>query len=172
MACSTGPRRRGPAQTPLASGPNWRGRWTGRSTTVAVWSEGWRARSSCATPRFRLGEAAAYEAVLVLGAARVQTLLLIEEPAAALHHARDFCRWHQEAILGLTSAEIASARWRPGSGRRDLGGRPRQAAVAGTALAGGGLGGHLHVGARPAAVRSLIDRGVRGRDHVHSLREG
>jgi hypothetical protein len=102
-----------------------------RSDSVAVWRElegpldqaqrDWRTLVSGGVgpsifldPRFSLQEAAAaHEAVLVLAAARVQALLLIEEVAAALHHAREFACWHEGAVTALSPPDLAAARARP-----------------------------------------------------------
>jgi hypothetical protein len=116
---------------------------------------------------------AAYEAVLVLAAARIQTLLLLEQYAGALHHAREFHRWHEQVLDGLTSIDIAVARSRHAA---EADGLPEEDARTlllqrSKPLLGGIHEIQLHVADRPAVMRSVAERGIRGREYVETLRE-
>jgi hypothetical protein len=125
-------------------------------------------------PRFTLEQAAAaYEAALTLAAARVQTLLLLEELPAARGHARQFQRWHDELLFGLTPTDIAAARSsdparRDGASEADARGRLLPLAKR---FMDGAREIQLHVAGRAAMVEALIERGVRGRAYVEALRE-
>jgi hypothetical protein len=124
--------------------------------------------------RFSLEEAAAaYEAALVLAAARVQTLLLIEELAAALYYSREFHRWHEAAVGHLVSLDLAAARARrlaeaEGCSEEDARARLLRA---GRHFLEGVQEARLFAADRPALVQTLIDRGIRGREYVEAVRQ-
>ena len=124
--------------------------------------------------RFRLEEAvAAYEAALTLAAARVQALLLLEEHAAALHHAREFHRWHEEALDGLTPIDIATARsaaMAEAEGMSEADARSRLLRTS-QQFMDGVREVQLHVAGRPALIQTLIDRGLGGREYVEAVRD-
>jgi hypothetical protein len=125
-------------------------------------------------PRFAIEEAVvAYETALTLAAARVQTLLLLEEHAAALHHAREFHGWHEEVVGGLVAIDIAAARSAAvaeAEGVAEAHARSRL-----LRLSKGFMDGvheiQLHVAGRPAVIQELRDRGIPGRAYVESLRD-
>jgi hypothetical protein len=63
--------------------------------------------------RFTLEQAAAaYETVLTLASARIQTLMLLGQMEAAHGHAADFHKWHEQTMFKLSSADIARL-WAP-----------------------------------------------------------
>jgi hypothetical protein len=124
-------------------------------------------------PRFSLEEAvAAYESVLVLAAARLQTLLLLDEHAAARHHAEEVHQWHERAIADLTPVDIAAARSRPlaeAEGMSEEDARSRLLRVART-FKDGVHEIRLQLADRPALFTTLAAKGIRGREYVEELR--
>jgi hypothetical protein len=125
-------------------------------------------------PRFTLDQAvAAYELVLTLAAVRIQTLLLIEQHAAARHHAEEFHRWHDAVMFAIKPIDVARARSRQeaettGSSEADARARlllPSEEFVASVREI------QLQVADRPAVIQSIMDRKIRGRAYVEALRE-
>jgi hypothetical protein len=125
-------------------------------------------------PGFTLEQAvAAYELALTLASARIQTLLLLEEHAAARRHALEFHDWHERAVSGLRPIAIAEARSRQlaeetgrsePDARTNLLGRSER-------FIDGAREIQLHVADRPAVIQKLMDRGIRGREYVEALRD-
>jgi hypothetical protein len=124
-------------------------------------------------PRFSLEEAvAAYEAVLVLAAARVQTLLLLDEHDAARHHAAEVHRWHEKAMAGLTPVDIAAARslhMAEAEGLSEADARSRLLRVA-RPFKECVHEIRLQLADRPALLTTLATKGIRGREYVEELR--
>jgi hypothetical protein len=124
--------------------------------------------------RFRLEEAvAAYEAVLVLAAARVQVLLLIGQDRAALLLAEDLLGWHERVTAGLTPVDVAAARSRRLAAEEGLSeedARARLLRSTGPAV-DAMREVQLHLGDLPHLLRLLDRLGIRGRDFVIALRE-
>ena len=114
----------------------------------------------------------AYEAALTLAAARVQTLLLLGEMAAARGHAQEFHQWHNRTMFGLTPVEIADARsgelsrrtgMREGDARSQLLPSAREFVRTAREI-------QLLTADRADVIQALITRGVAGRAYVESLR--
>jgi hypothetical protein len=125
-------------------------------------------------PRFTPEEAvAAYEATLTLAAARVQALLLLEEHAAALHHAREFHHWHEEAVQGLSPIDIAAARSAAVAEAEGVSEADARSRLLRTSqpFMDGVREVQLRVGHRPALIQTLIDRGIAGREYIEAVRD-
>jgi hypothetical protein len=125
-------------------------------------------------PRFTLQEAAAaHEAVLALAAARVQALLLLEEKAAALHHARELQRWHEQTVAGLSPPDVAAVRARALAEAEGVSLEDARARL--LRLAEGFkesvLEAQLQAATRPGLLEALAERGWGGREHVEAVRE-
>ncbi|MBI3822047.1 MAG: lipase family protein [Planctomycetes bacterium] len=124
--------------------------------------------------RFAFEEAiAAYESLLLLDAARFQTLLLMEEKRAALFAAETFLAWHRDAVFQLTPDEIARATSLRRAGddtrkepdvRRDL---LRMAETFKERV----LEINQHVAARIELIRYLIAKEMSGRAYVDECRQ-
>jgi hypothetical protein len=116
---------------------------------------------------------AAYEAVLTLAAVRIQVLLLIEEQAAALHHAEEFHRWHDSTLQRLRPIDIATARSRELADREGIREEDARARLLrwSESFMDGVREAQLAVADRPGLLCYLRKRGIRGRDYVEALRE-
>jgi len=124
-------------------------------------------------PNFTLEEAmAGYEAILILAAARIQILLLIEQLAGAQHYAREFCRWHEEVMFNLAAIDIATARSQQLAEKRGISEEDARSEL--LHQTNGFVKGihevHLHSEHRPALLQAIADKGLRGRDYVETLR--
>jgi hypothetical protein len=124
--------------------------------------------------RFTLEQATgAYETVLLLAAAHVQTLLLIGEERAAQHHAKEFHNWHDQLLLDLTPIDIATARSRhlaEQEGLREEDARARLLRRANEFVQVGREAQHL-VAQRPLLIETLQTKGIRGREYIEAVRE-
>lgn len=124
--------------------------------------------------RFSLEQAAAaYESVLTLATARVQTLLLLDEMAAALQQAEELYRWHAQTMLGLTAVKLVRARAQhvaDTSGMREEDARTRLQEAFHRFLTHV-FEIHLHLADRPALIHSLREQQVPGSAYLHELRQ-
>jgi hypothetical protein len=124
-------------------------------------------------PHFTLGEAAAaYEAAPHLASARLQTLLLIEQHAGALHYAQEFHDWHERVVGALVATDLADARSGVVAERERISEEDARARL--LRLSRDFLDGvrevQLQVSGRPAVVQVLIDRGIGGREYIEAVR--
>jgi len=125
-------------------------------------------------PHFTLEQAAAaYESALTLAATRIQTLLLLEQHAAARHHAREFHQWHDRSLSTLRPVAIASARSRQvaeddGISEQDARSKLLQQS---SEIIDSVREIELHVAERPAVIQNLMERGIKGRAYVEALRD-
>lgn len=132
------------------------------------------AKSILLDGRFTFEEAImAYESVLLLDSVRFQTLLLLDEKAAALVYAQRFLEWHESAILKLPPDEIARARSSvPGEGKMhdepELRAHARRRAQGFKEQV---FEVHRHAGQRIDLVRYLLDRAINGRSYIEQVRQ-
>ena len=116
--------------------------------------------------RFAFEEAvAAYESVLLLDAARFQTLLLMGEENAAMVYAQNVLTWHRSSVFQLLPDEIARTRSKnlaEQDGRRepDVRSELRRSAEAFIETV---FEIDRHLTERIELLAYLIDKGIRGR---------
>jgi hypothetical protein len=124
--------------------------------------------------RFTFAEAvSAYESVLLLDAARFQTLLLMGEERAAQHHAEEFLAWHEASIFQLTPDDIArttAKQMAHKTVRKESDVRLEMLREAND-FKEKVLEIHRHSVQRIDLVTYLIEKGIRGRDYIEETRE-
>ena len=121
--------------------------------------------------RFSFDEAVeAYESVLLLDAARFQSLLLMGEERAAMQHAQKFVDWHHASVSQLAPGNIASVRSKSvdTAAERDLRHEWTRKAKDFKELA---LEIHRHLVERIHLVLYLLEKGISGRAYVEELRQ-
>jgi hypothetical protein len=100
-------------------------------------------------------------------------LLLLEEHAAAQHHAQEFHQWHERSLSSLRPVTISSARSRQlaedtGSSEPDALSKLLERSKP---IIDSVREVELHVADRPAVIQNLIERGIQGRAYVEALRD-
>jgi hypothetical protein len=116
---------------------------------------------------------AAYESVLLLDAARFQTLLLMGEERAAAVHAQRVLAWHRGSVFQLAPDEIARATSqrlaeRDNRGEPDVRSELRRKAEAFIEKV---FEIDRHLVERIELVKYLLDKGIRGRAYIEELRQ-
>jgi len=124
-------------------------------------------RSILLDNRFEFEEAVqAYESTLILASAHSQTLLLVGQERAALHHAEEFHKWHTELIVPIDPVDMVN----PRVSATDADERSRRRRKA-ESFKQHALEIDRQLAGRVQLVRYLIDKGVSGRAYIEAARE-